>query len=500
MTTTTMQHHTKPSSSLDVAELIGRGLYGLSKVAAYRPGLRDMLWFSIGAACCAGVIFATAPQTPTASQNTPEPVLAPLSVPAPLPDTDEHSLYRPLNLMDPAVALAKMSPIRLSLAPSLAVSPGEQVLRIARGTNLMEMLLESGAEFEEAQNIVDAYKPHVDMRSLKVGQRLKVNFQPDNEGSIVLREATLETRPELQLVAIRNPSGDFSAEEIMLPLHKEVIAVEGEISSSLSQAASKAGVPLKVLNAMIREFSYNVDFQRDIHPSDRFHILYEQFLTPEGKVARNGSMLYAALNLQGRELQIYRYELAGDVAYYDANGTSVRKSFLRTPVDGARISSGFGMRRHPILGYSKMHKGVDFAAPTGTPIFAAGDGVIDYLGRNGSYGNFVRIRHANGYSTAYAHASRFGKGLRRGSKVKQGQIVAYVGTTGRSTGPHLHFEITKSGSLVNPAKVKVLPNNKLTGRHLAQFRAAQRVVQSYFDEQKRKTRTLLARNTHSEEI
>jgi murein DD-endopeptidase MepM/ murein hydrolase activator NlpD len=229
-------------------------------------------------------------------------------------------------------------------------------------------------------------------------------------------------------------------------------------------------VPQNVTAELIKLFSWDVDFQRDLRPGDGFETLYDELSLADGSGEVRGSdLLYAALTLSGNVLGAYRFELEGGVEYFDRNGKSLRKFLLRTPVDGARISSGFGMRMHPILGYSLMHKGVDFAAPIGTPIYAAGDGRVLVAGRNGGYGNYVRIRHNGDYSTAYGHMLRFASGIAPGRRVSQGQVIGYVGTTGRSTGPHLHYEVLRDDAQINPMSVKQAPDTQLAGADLRRF-------------------------------
>ena len=224
---------------------------------------------------------------------------------------------------------------------------------------------------------------------------------------------------------------------------------------------------------MIRAFSYDVDFQRDIQPGDTFEVMFERFVDKKGRVVRDGAIVFANLELSGEAMPIYRFvDSTGNADYYNAKGESVRKALLRTPVDGARITSGYGMRLHPILGFSMMHKGVDFAVSPGTPVMAAGSGAIDYAGANGSYGYYVRIKHDTTHSTAYAHLSRFAQGIRKGKHVAQGQIIAFSGATGRATGPHLHYEVLVHDEQVNPMSVKFKSGNKLAGKELQRFLAA----------------------------
>jgi murein DD-endopeptidase MepM/ murein hydrolase activator NlpD len=214
-----------------------------------------------------------------------------------------------------------------------------------------------------------------------------------------------------------------------------------------------------------------VDFQRDLHPGDKFEVYYDYYYTPDGTPAKYGAISYAMMTLDGKDIPMYRFQPdAGEPAeYFDGKGESAKGLLMKTPVDGARISSGFGARLHPILGYTRMHKGIDFAVPTGTPVMAAGAGTIAFEGRANGYGNFVLINHANGYSTAYGHLSRFAQGIHVGSHVYQGEVVAYSGMTGLATGPHLHYEIRVHNTQVNPATVKAAGGRKLEGRELTAF-------------------------------
>jgi murein DD-endopeptidase MepM/ murein hydrolase activator NlpD len=231
-------------------------------------------------------------------------------------------------------------------------------------------------------------------------------------------------------------------------------------------SALAAGVPYAVTAALIRAFSYDVDFQRDIQPGDRFKVMYDTYTSDGG--SRPGDLQYAELVLSGKVHAIYGVRRDdGTVDFYTRDGKSVRRNLLRTPVDGARLTSGFGMRMHPILGYTRMHKGVDFGVPTGTPIFAAGDGVVEQAGWAGGYGRFVLIRHNTHMETAYGHMSRLASVA--GEHVRQGQVIGYVGATGEATGPHLHYEVRKDGAQVNPISVTLPVDNGLEGRQLVAF-------------------------------
>ena len=264
----------------------------------------------------------------------------------------------------------------------------------------------------------------------------------------------------------------------------ELRRAKGAIDSSLYEAASGQSVPAKTLAQLIRVFSYDVDFQRDIREGDQFEILYEPYTDDYGKVIDTGEILYSSLKLSGTRLNIFRFTLSDGTTedYFDDEGRSIRKALMRTPIDGARLTSNFGNRKHPTLGYTKMHRGVDFGAPRGTPIFAAGDGVIDKIGVNGAYGNYIRLRHGTIYHTAYAHLDKFKKTLYLGRRVKQGEVIGFVGSSGRSTGPHLHYEVLKYGKQVNPLGVKLPSGLALKGFELTNFQLERsRILASFAD-------------------
>jgi murein DD-endopeptidase MepM/ murein hydrolase activator NlpD len=276
---------------------------------------------------------------------------------------------------------------------------------------------------------------------------------------------------EQDVTVTRAPDGSFAAQTSQKVLQVHRHRAGATIDSSLYLSAMQAGIPADVVVDMIRMFSYKVDFQRDLHPGDSFEVYYDYYYTPDGQPAKDGSISYARMRLSGNDIVLYRYQPDPNDPpdYFDAKGQSARGMLMKTPVDGARISSGFGSRFHPILGYTRMHKGVDFAVPMGTPVMAAGAGTVQLEGRYGGYGNFMKVNHGNGYATGYAHLSRFAPGLHIGSRVRQGQVIAYSGMTGMATGPHLHYEIFVNGTQVNPLKVKMAQGRVLTGRDLRAF-------------------------------
>ena len=356
-------------------------------------------------------------------------------------------------------------------------------LSIGRGDTLMDLLSTANVPANDAHDAVAALREVYNPRRLQVGQHVTVLFEPRRGGARKFVGFEFAPDPLRSVSIARKGDTGFTSSQIEKPVTRKPVAAQGVIRSSLFEAGAQSGVPISVMMAFIQNFSYDVDFQRDLQPGDRFEVLYEKLVTADGKEAGEGELLYASLTLSGDDMPIYRFKTRdGRVDYYNGDGESIRRALLRTPIDGARITSGFGMRHHPILGFSKMHKGVDFAAPTGTPIYAAGRGTIEIAERSSSYGNYVRIRHNTEISTAYAHMSRFAKSIRRGGRVDQGDIIGYVGTTGRSTGPHLHYEVLKAGHQVNPRSVDLPTGEKLEGRELQAFQQARRSIEKMFDD------------------
>ncbi|MEL7109526.1 MAG: M23 family metallopeptidase [Pseudomonadota bacterium] len=267
-----------------------------------------------------------------------------------------------------------------------------------------------------------------------------------------------------RLLAKRMPSGEYQAMALDSRLIARPLTVRGNIETSLYQDAQALGAEDQQVVDFAQVFAYDLDFQREVHPGDAFEMVFNVMTDERGNVIRRGDVVYAALNGKAVNKSFYRFTTPDEdiTDYFQANGESSTKFLMKTPINGARLSSRFGKRRHPISGYTRLHKGTDFAAPTGTPIYAAGNGVVERASRYGGYGHYIRIRHAKGYKTAYAHLSRYGRGIKSGRRVKQGDIIGYVGSTGASTGPHLHYEVYKNGKAVDVMRLK-LP----TGRKLA---------------------------------
>ena len=261
----------------------------------------------------------------------------------------------------------------------------------------------------------------------------------------------------------------FAKKEIITNLEKKIVLKEGIIKSSLYKSATKENISPNIIIEFARLYGFQVDFQRDIRKNDSFQLIYETFVDENGKVFENGNIIYANLILRGQYNQLYYFPKKNFDGHYDENGKSVKKALMKTPINGARLSSSFGMRKHPILGYNKMHKGTDFAAPEGTPIMASGDGVIIKAGWCGGGGNCVKIKHNKTYQTIYAHMKNFSNLAIPGNRVKQGQIIGYVGSTGMSTGPHLHYEVIENGKKINSQLLKLPPGKSLEGNHRKQF-------------------------------
>lgn len=393
---------------------------------------------------------------PAAAQEAPAPAVA-----SPTPTQDA-----PANPLNPAANIEEA-------LPSPAATPDRVVLRLQRGDTLGEMLRAVNVPTDDAMAFIAALRRVLDIRDLRVGQEIVLMLlEQDGSDDMLLVGAQIATDPVRRVSVERGADGQYSARVIESPLVRDHVHAIGIVRSSLYGAGLNAGVPTGVLVEMIRAFSYDVDFQRDMHPGDRFEVVFERFTNEDGAFARDGAVIYAALTLAGTPRRIYRHQAAdGSWDYYNDRGESVRKALLRTPINGARLTSRFGNRFHPILGYTAFHRGIDFGAASGTPILAAGDGRIEQMGWNGGYGNYVRVRHTSEYATAYAHMSRFARGLRAGMQVRQGQVVGFVGSTGRSTGPHLHYEVMRGGRQINPLGVRFAAGRKLAGAELARFNA-----------------------------
>jgi murein DD-endopeptidase MepM/ murein hydrolase activator NlpD len=366
-------------------------------------------------------------------------------------------------------------------------------LILAEGDTLAGILRDAGTSAADAEAAAAALKGVFDLRQLREGDRVTLTFghpggeiragssgaDPDG-GRVRLMALAFKPDVEREITVSRTASGLFEADIRRAELAAQLYRASGVIESSLYMSAAASGVPGIVVDRLAEAFTYEVDFQRDIKPGDGFEVFFTRYYDEAGRPVKAGDILYAELRLGETRKVLYRHSRGpGEAAeYFDEEGRSTRRALLKTPIQAARVSSGFGMRRHPILGYSKMHRGIDFAAPTGTPVRASGAGTIEIAGVNGGYGNYVRIRHTGRYSTAYAHLNTIERGIREGTKVAQGQLIGTVGSTGLSTGPHLHYEILIDGEQVDPAAVKIDMSEPLKGKSLSAFEKTKRAIDS----------------------
>ena len=355
-----------------------------------------------------------------------------------------------------------------------------------------QMLTNSDVSPEDATAVAAAVAKVYEIRKLKAGQEVTLGLSRlgDNE---TLDSVTFQAESTKEVVVRRAENGAFTAQVNTTPIERQRLAARGEIRSTLYEAGERAGVPRAIMAGMLRAYAHNVDFQRDIHPGDKFEVLYDQPTAKDGSPAGQAVIVYAALQIKDVVKPLYRVTFGdGTVDYFDEKGKSVKRAFLRTPVEGARVTSRFGLRMHPILGYSKMHQGIDFGAAYGAPIFAASTGIVAEVGYKGAYGRYVRLRHGNRIDTAYAHMSRFGRGLYVGQRVNQGEVIGFVGSSGRSTGPHLHYEVHVNNRQVNPLSVNLPTGRILEGKLLSQFQDGQKKIKNEFS-------TLLSKSAQADQ-
>ena len=330
--------------------------------------------------------------------------------------------------------------------------------KISSGETFDSILKEYLINEKEITEIKNKISAKVNLNKLNTGQ--KIQFTIDQSNNMV-KEFIFQISKTQKIYLTRNIETDeFNSKLLVVKLNKDIVYKENIITQSLYKAASKEKIPANIIIEFARIYGFQVDFQRDIKKRDSFQILYEVFVDDSGKVIEMGNILYANLKLSGENNSLYYFDKENSKGHYDKDGKSVKKALMKTPINGARLSSPFGMRKHPIDGFNKMHKGTDFAAPKGTPIMASGDGIIKKAGWCGGGGNCIVIKHNSTYKTVYAHMSKFASGIRSGVRVKQAQIIGYVGSTGKSTGPHLHYEVIVNGKRINSQKLK-LPSGKI---------------------------------------
>ncbi len=330
--------------------------------------------------------------------------------------------------------------------------------KIKSGETFDKILENYSIEKKEIIKIKNSLKSKIDLNKLNTKQIIQFSIDKTTKE---ITEFFFQVSNTQKIYLKRNEENDvFSKEIISIKLNKKIIYKENIILQSLYKSANDQNIPPNIIINFASIYGFQVDFQRDIRKQDKFQIMYEIFLNEKNEIVETGEILYANLKISGQDNSLYYFDKDGSEGHYDKNGKSVKKALMKTPINGARLSSPFGMRKHPIDGFNKMHRGTDFAAPMGTPIMASGDGIVKKAGWCGGGGNCVKIKHNSTYQTVYAHMSKFARGIKNGVRVKQGQTIGYVGSTGKSTGPHLHYEVIVNGKKINSQTLK-LPSGKI---------------------------------------
>jgi murein DD-endopeptidase MepM/ murein hydrolase activator NlpD len=386
--------------------------------------------------------------------------------------------YQPARAEEvPALSAAQIAALEAQAfasagSPAGMTAPEAVPVQIRRGETFEEAVRRTGVAAEEASAVAATIANAFDLTELRAGLKFETAIAKprDGRGDARLIGLTMRTGPASQLTVSRSFDGALRLRSLEEKVTHETVVLKGDVERSLSASARELGATASIVRAASRVFATKFDLQRDIRASDEFTLVFDRDVTEAGRTVDVGALLYA--ELKGRTF--YRFQPAGakEPQFFDENGKNLRSAMMRTPLQSfRRVSSNFGVRTHPISGYRKMHQGIDFAAGSGTPVVAPADGVVVEARRWGGYGNWLRIRHANGLESGYGHLSRYGSGIRAGQRVSQGQVVAYVGSTGASTGPHLHYEIWRGGRRINPAGIRTQEGTELAGADLVAFRA-----------------------------
>jgi murein DD-endopeptidase MepM/ murein hydrolase activator NlpD len=331
--------------------------------------------------------------------------------------------------------------------------------QIAKGDTFDSILNQYSVNKKQIKKIKNKLSEKINLNKLNTNQKIYLTIDQSNNS---IKEFILQISNKERVILTRSneEKNNFSQEIILTKLDKKIVYEENVILQSLYKSATDKKIPANTIIELARIYGFQIDFQRDVRKKDRFQIMYEVFIDENNRVTETGNILFANLILSGEDNSLYYFNKEGSTGHYDKNGKSIKKALMKTPINGARLSSSFGMRKHPIDGFNKMHRGTDFAAPMGTQIMASGSGVIKKAGWCGGGGNCVVIRHNSTYTTIYAHMSKFAPGIKKGVRVRQSQIIGFVGSTGKSTGPHLHYEVIINGKKVNSQKLK-LPSGKI---------------------------------------
>lgn len=368
---------------------------------------------------------------------------------------------------EPLFPLAPSRPMVDRIEPQIGIT----TIKLAKGETLSDALTRIGVNGETIRLLATAFNQEFSVRRLRPGMVFNLTTKPKMAApGLDVTSLEMSPKPGTRVIVSRKPDG-FSAATLTPKTEIRYATLSGTISTSLFGSAERAGMPRSIAAKLANLFLYDIDFQRDIRRGDEFEVVFEIYFDQLGNRVAYGDVIYGRLSWRNkkREKGYYRYTTNKRKRWFDTDGVSAKRLLMKTPIEGARITSSYGRRKHPVLGYTKKHKGVDFGARRGTPIMAAGDGKILRANRFGSFGNYVKIKHANGYETAYAHLKSFAKGIKKGRRVEQGQIIGYVGTTGRSTGPHLHYEVLKKRAHINPMKIEVSRGQSLRGKTKSAF-------------------------------
>ena len=373
--------------------------------------------------------------------------------------------------VDPTALAALQKQAQARLRPVAA--PISMIIKVAPGETLEAAVRRAGVGKDEAKQAVAMLAKAFDTVNIKAGMAFEANIAKPfgQEGQAKLMGLSLQLGPATAVSLSRALDGALQLHKLEEKIVDQTMVASGRMEGSLYLSAQKAGATPELTAQVAKLFQHKLDFSRDIQAGDRFSMVFDRKVTASGRTVSTGELLFAEIEAKGGAAKLYRFKAPGaaEAQYFDEFGKSIRSLLLRTPLDTIRITSTFGMREHPVLGYTRMHMGIDFAAPTGTPVYAAGDGVVEKAGWAGGYGRWLQIKHAGGFETGYGHLSRWA--VKQGQHVHQGQVVAYVGSTGLSTGPHLHYETMVGGKKVNPSKFKAPPNLALAGKELAAFKA-----------------------------
>ncbi|MAJ57530.1 MAG: peptidase M23 [Candidatus Pelagibacter sp.] len=345
-------------------------------------------------------------------------------------------------------------------------------VKVKKNDTLEKLLTVQKIDKQEVAKILNNLNTYINPKKVSIDQTFEFITSKIDDKNNTIQRISLQI-DNINTIHLIRDGDKFIVKKIEKVLYKKNHLAEGMITRSLYHSAKKADIDDEVIVEFARVFGFEIDFQRDIRKNDIFQIVYEKFVDDDGELQKNGRIIYAYMKNNGKDYSLYYFKDKNNkIGYFFPDGKSVEKALMKTPINGARLSSKFGMRKHPILGYNKMHKGTDFAARRGTPIMASGSGVVERARWFGAYGKYIRIRHNSTYKTAYAHLSKFGRGIKEGKKVRQGQIIGYVGSTGRSTGPHLHYEVLIRNKRVNSQKLKLPAGKILKGKDRENFEVA----------------------------